>query len=92
VGGDTVEDTLPVLHELHSKNQGVILAYSVEVDEKTANSKGTTHSSALPTYKQNVEEMIHSIDVAADFADQYEKRGGRGRNVWVALKFVSHPS
>jgi len=90
VGGDTVEDTLPVIKELQSRNQGVILAYSVEVDEETATSKQASRGKAVISHKSNVEEMVHSIDMAGDFADEYERQGGKSRNVWVAVKLVSN--
>lgn len=37
-------------------------------------------------YKQQVEEMLASIDVAADFEDSLPSSGGR--RTWVAVKMV----
>jgi len=38
-------------------------------------------------HKAIMKEMIHSIDVAADFEDSIR---GEGRRTWVAVKIVSH--
>lgn len=44
-----------------------------------------------PVYKRCVDEMIRSIDVAADFEDGIvgnEPQTGSGRRTWVAIKMV----
>lgn len=38
-------------------------------------------------HKAIIKEMIHSIDVAADFEDSLSSGG---RRTWVAVKIVSH--
>lgn len=38
-------------------------------------------------HKAIIKEMIHSIDVAADFEDSIR---GEGRRTWVAVKIVRH--
>lgn len=88
VGGDTAEDTLPLLHAFRRANKGALLAYSVEVDPATATSHpgdGTVPKDDLP-HKRIIKEMIHSIDVAADFEDSLNDGG---RRTWVAVKIVS---
>ncbi|KZT42869.1 FAD-linked oxidoreductase [Sistotremastrum suecicum HHB10207 ss-3] len=86
VGGDTVNDTVPLLSHLRKENKGGLLAYSVEVDEHEA----TNHDlQSLPVYKQNVEEMIHSIDIAADFEASLGSVSGASRKTWVALKMTA---
>lgn len=70
----------------------------MEVDENEAAGKtGSTSSvsepiNELPLHKRIVEEMIHSINVAADFEDQQQHGTSRnksvGRRTWVALKLV----
>ncbi len=96
VGGDTAEDVLPLLAELRSQNKGALFAYSVEVDEKEAAgiakagaAESGSGSSKLP-YMRNVDEMMHSIDVAADFEDRLANERGSdfGRKTWVAVKLV----
>lgn len=87
VGGETAEDVVPLLEELRAQNKGAIFAYSVEVDESaTKGGKAQT-----PQYRKNVEEMLHSIDVAADFEDKHSmsSRAALGRKTFVALKLVS---
>jgi proline dehydrogenase len=50
VGGDSLTDALPLLRSLRSANKGILLAYSVEVDENEATGGSTfprdgTHNS-----------------------------------------------
>lgn len=87
VGGDTAEQVIPLLEDLRARNTGALFAYSVEEDD-TSPSKG-----AVAQYRLNVEEMMHSIDVAAEFEDRYASKTGvqaaKDRKTWVALKLVS---
>ncbi|KZS90245.1 FAD-linked oxidoreductase [Sistotremastrum niveocremeum HHB9708] len=93
VGGDTVNDTIPLLSHLRKENKGGLLAYSVEVDEHEATNHDRILSSgkvqSLPVYKQNVEEMIHSINIAADFEASLGSVSGASRKTWVALKMTA---
>ncbi|QRW05789.1 proline dehydrogenase [Ceratobasidium sp. AG-Ba] len=77
VGGDTCEDTLPLITSLRKQNKGTLLAYSVEVDEKD-------DGSGKAQWKKNVAEMRSSVDFAADFEDTYGQKGPR--KTWVAIK------
>ncbi|KAG8859056.1 hypothetical protein FRB96_004626 [Tulasnella sp. 330] len=94
VGAATAEETIPLLTKFRAQNKGVLLAYSVEVDEKTATlqaSTGTSGRSKALHHKRNVEEMLHSIDVAGDFEDRHAADAGKasnvsGRRTWVAIK------
>ena len=94
VGGDTAEDTIPLLIQLREDNKGVLLAYSVEVDDQEADKrteKQTSHyTSEFGVHKQNVEEILKCIDVAADFEDRNgtSAASGTGRKTWVAIKLV----
>ncbi|KAH7330644.1 FAD-linked oxidoreductase-like protein [Rhizoctonia solani] len=74
VGGDTCDDTLPLIASLRKQNKGTLLAYSVEVDE--------IGGGRADQWKKNVEEMIASIEFAADFEDT--QKGSR--KTWVAIK------
>ncbi|KAG7090579.1 hypothetical protein E1B28_009686 [Marasmius oreades] len=90
VGGDTAAGTIPLLRALRLSNKGALFAYSIEVDEHEA----TAHSakkqkSADPTHKRIVNEMIRSIDVAADFEDGILKGAPTGRRTWVAVKMTA---
>lgn len=89
VGGDSAEGTLPILTELRRQNKGVLLAYSVEVDQNEA--EGKTKSRMLNQgdgiHKQNVEETLKCIDVAGQFEDRMGSKSGR--KTWVAIKLVS---
>jgi proline dehydrogenase len=90
-GGETAEGTLPLLRAFRRANKGALLAYSVEADPAAA----ASHSGAENVSKNNlphkliIKEMIHSIDVAADFEDSLNDGG---RRTWVAVKLVSQLS
>ncbi|KAG9003332.1 hypothetical protein FRB94_003216 [Tulasnella sp. JGI-2019a] len=89
VGADTAEETIPLLKSFREQNKGVMLVYSVEVDEKAAKARGSPSrkGSGPAQYRKNVEEIIHSIDVAGDFEDRHGRPGvAAGRKTWVALK------
>ncbi|KAG5641506.1 hypothetical protein DXG03_005078 [Asterophora parasitica] len=83
VGGDTAQDSIPVLQRLRAANKGALLVYSVEVDEKAASRE---HGASTPTspHKRIVDEMLLSIDVAADFEDTLGTK--QDRKTWVAIK------
>jgi proline dehydrogenase len=94
VGGDNAEDTIPLLMQLRQDNKGVLLAYSVEVDQREAErdaQKEVSHDSPVSAvYQSHVEETLRAIGIAADFED---RRGtvphsGTGRKTWVAVKLV----
>jgi proline dehydrogenase len=87
VGGDTARDTIPVLRTLRAENKGALLVYSVEVDDHAAMSNGTS-GHGNPSHKRFVEEMIKTIDTAADFEDSLGNHGGFNRRTCVALKLV----
>ena len=80
---------MPLLEQYRAENKGCLFAYSVEVDENEAAGRGSDKAKQ-PVYKQIVQEMIHSIDVAADFEDKHLPPGSaKGRRTWVAVKLVS---
>ena len=101
VGGETARAAFPLLSTLRNQNKGALFAYSVEVNEHEA--AGTTHHSnegassgkpkpnEQPVHKRIVAEMIRSIDVAADFEDEFGTQGVAGRRTWVAIKLVGNP-
>ncbi|KAJ6569316.1 FAD-linked oxidoreductase-like protein [Mycena capillaripes] len=86
VGGDSAAETLPLLHSLRSANIGSLFAYSVEVDE--AEAMAGSGSSPKSAHKAIVEEMVHCIDVAADFEDALGAKQ-TGRRTWVAVKITA---
>ena len=68
-----------------------MFAYSVEVDEAAAAGKGKEGREVQPLHRQIIQEMIHSVDVAADFEDKHRLgKSLRGRRTWVAVKLVCH--
>ena len=77
-------DCIPVIHQLRTEFKGSLLAYSVEVDETKADIAGN------PSHSQTVEEMINSIDAAADYEDTLSTPAER--STWVAIKLVRHQS
>ncbi|KAL1743703.1 FAD-linked oxidoreductase-like protein [Schizophyllum fasciatum] len=89
VGGDTAEACVPLLHRLRARNMGALFAYSVEVDERTATGAGP--DPAASPHARIVNEMVHSIDVAADFEDALAPPGTppTARKTWVAVKLTA---
>jgi hypothetical protein len=88
VGGDTARACVPLIRRLREENKGTLLAYSAEVDGNEP--AGGTRSPDKRVHKRIVQEMIHSINVAADFEDsQAREVPGPGRRTWVAIKMVS---
>ena len=99
VGGETARAAFPLLSVLRSQNKGALFAYSVEVDQHQAAGAaqhGTSTGSSSgkpneePVHKRIVAEMLRSIDVAADFEDEFGTRGMAGRRTWVAIKLASY--
>lgn len=91
MGGDSAEETVPLLQSLRASNKGTLFAYSVEVDEQeaTASSKSVSKKGEKPPHQRIVDEMIHCIDVAADFEDGVVGPNAiSGRRTWVAVKMV----
>ncbi|KAJ6459606.1 FAD-linked oxidoreductase [Mycena sanguinolenta] len=86
VGGDSAAETLPLLKSLRTANTGTLFAYSVEVDEAEAMAGGS--SSRTSPHKAIVDEMVHCIDVAADFEDALGAKQ-TGRRTWVAVKITA---
>ena len=82
-------------------NKGVLVAYSVEVDEKQAMGGSGTHNnsdnnahlnvSTTPPHKRIVDEMLHSIDVAADLEEEFMSKSPsvKGKRTWVAIKMTA---
>lgn len=80
MGGDTVDECVPVVRTLRRAKQGVLFAYSVEVHA----------TSASNGHERAVQDLLHSIDVAADSEDSLVTRAEGGyttaRQTWVAIK------
>ncbi|KAJ3921457.1 FAD-linked oxidoreductase [Lentinula edodes] len=91
VGGDTAQGTLPLLSSFRAANKGVLFSYSIEVDENEATASNTSSKKkAQPVHKRCVDEMVRSIDVAADFEDSIVGQHARsGRRTWVAIKLTA---
>ena len=88
VGGDTAPACLPLIRRLRAENKGALLVYSVEVDASEA--AGRARYECEIVHKHIVQEIIRSIDVAADFEDSRARETlGSGRRTWVAIKLVS---
>lgn len=91
MGGPTTNQCIPLLERLRAENKGVLFAYSVEVDEDAASGHACGTKSGEQIHKRIVKEMIHSIDVAANFEDTYASSlsSPSGRRTWIAIKLVS---
>ena len=76
---------------MRAQNKGVLFAYSVEVDESDAAGHSSTKNVKEPIHKRIINEMLHSIDVAASFEDTHAQSSisPNGRRTWVAIKLVS---
>lgn len=88
VGGETAAEAIVVARDLRNQGVGALLAYSVEADPNATDGQG-----GGKTVDDLVEEMVRSIDVAADFEDALNVgRAGLGsRHTWVAVKMVRLP-
>ncbi|KAH9043880.1 FAD-linked oxidoreductase [Lactarius pseudohatsudake] len=85
VGGSTALSCIPLIRQLRAENKGAIFAYSVEADADDA--AIGARSLREPVHKRIVQEMIRSINVAADFEDSQARADeSSGRRTWVAIK------
>ncbi|KAG0703502.1 FAD-linked oxidoreductase-like protein [Suillus ampliporus] len=86
VGAETAHGALPLVVSLRAENKGALFAYGVEVDEKEA-----ARVDQEPVHKRIVNEMIRSINVAADFEDGRDtlQSGRLGRRTWIAVKLTA---
>lgn len=91
VGGETARAAYPLLSTLRNQNKGALFAYSVEVDEHEAAGTRSEKSNEQPVHKRIVAEMVRSVDVAADFEDEFGTQEAAGRRTWVAIKLVGNP-
>ncbi|KZP26013.1 FAD-linked oxidoreductase [Athelia psychrophila] len=90
VGGDTAQAALADCGKMRvgsdgGGGRGVLFAYSVEVDEDAP----PPAPGSVSPHQAIVEEMIHSIDVAADFEDRLADAQPSGRRTWVAVKMTA---
>ncbi|KAK7034780.1 hypothetical protein VNI00_012187 [Paramarasmius palmivorus] len=80
VGGDTAQETVPLLRALRQVNKGALFAYSIEVDEHEA----TAHSA-----EEEERSGAQTNYVAADFEDEILRGAQTGRRTWVAVKMTA---
>lgn len=74
------------MKQLRAENKGCLLVYSAEVDETKSVAGSPAKSGPTSVHKRIVEEMIQSIEIAADFDDQLSST--TGRKSWIAVKMV----
>lgn len=82
VGGDTVDDCVPVVRTLRRAKQGVLFSWSVETHDNNGTSAPNGHQRAI-------QDLLHSIDVAADFEDNlvtHTQGDVTVRQTWIAIK------
>ncbi|KAF9507110.1 hypothetical protein BS47DRAFT_1373974 [Hydnum rufescens UP504] len=84
VGGETVNDTIPILSQLRDEGKGVLLAYSVEVND--ARIPASTDDIA---HRRNLLEISRSIESAGDFEDGRISKGSSKGKTWVAVKLTA---
>ena len=86
VGGDHLDDTIPLIQDLRRQGLGTLLGYSVEMELKGAK---PTLGQMQHLATNNVTEMLRSIDVAAQIEDRSGRSRSHERKTWVAVKLVS---
>jgi len=87
VGGDHLDDTIPLIQDLRRQGLGTLLGYSVEMEPEDAGAKPTLeHMHQLAA--NNVTEMLRSIDVATQIEDRSGRSQSHERKTWVAVKLV----
>lgn len=93
VGGDTFEASLALVQDLRRRNLGCLIGYSVEVKENgtqgVQNVSEQALSNTIPYYKNNVQEILRSILLAAHLEDGRNSRHAASRKTWIAIKLVS---
>lgn len=85
-GGDSARGCIPLMQRLRAENKGCLLVYSAEVDESNSGGSSAVKSGQTPVHKRIVEQLIESIDIAADFDDRFSS--STGRKSWIAVKMV----
>jgi hypothetical protein len=75
---------VPILYSLESANKGALFSYSVEPDDLDISNNNFSR-------KQVVNEIINSIDVAADFEDAQSTGQSGSRKTWVSVKMACLP-
>lgn len=92
VGGDTSQDTVPLINRLRERNLGCLLGYSVEVDEEEAK-HATTHDmkhqdGKVPEHEKKLQETMSSISFAGNLEDGQSLDNAGDRRTYVAVKLV----
>jgi proline dehydrogenase len=89
VGGETFQDTIPLVQALRARNVASMIDYSVEVDEDAAKQNSKKSKKALTPYEQNIQEIKKSISEAAALENSRENGNAFTRKTFVAIKLVS---
>jgi proline dehydrogenase len=96
VGGDDSKSCIPVMETLRAEEIGVMLVYSVEVEEEhdPAHLPKDETLAMKEAAEARVRETLNCIKVAGDFERRMKARtGGLGfGGTWVAIKLVSFKS
>ena len=88
VGGDHLDDTIPLIQDLRRQGLGTLLGYSVEMEPGDDGAKPTLEQMERLA-ANNVTEMLRSIDVATQIEDRSGRSQSHERKTWVAVKLVS---
>lgn len=91
VGGESTEDSLPVLARLRSNNKGALFVYSAEVDEEEASGNiASDGNQKLAPHREVVQEVLRAITTAANFEDAHvSPTTANARRTWVAVKLTA---
>jgi hypothetical protein len=88
VGGDHLDDTIPLIQDLRRQGLGTLLGYSVEMESEGAGAKPTLEQMQRMAAK-NVTEVLRSTDVASQIEDRSGRSKSHERKTWIAVKLVS---
>jgi len=88
VGGDHLDDTIPLIQDLRRHGLGTLLGYSVEMEPEDAGAKPTLDQMQRLA-ANNVTEMLRSTDVATQIEDRSGRSQSHERKTWIAVKLVS---
>ena len=91
VGGETFEETIPLIRNLRKENLACMLEYSVEVDESAnqGHDNAELHKGdTVPQYQKNMGEILSSIPLAASVEGGDSCEDPIARKTWIAIKLV----
>lgn len=87
VPGETVEECIPKMEDMRTRNIGSMLNYSAEADVD-ASGGVVDHEANRAFEKKRLEEVYKALEAIADFEKGVGRRGGGVGSTGFALKIV----